>query len=50
MPNLLHLDASIRTENSNSRILSAAFVEEWRRLYPEAGIGTGTSRSIRCHT
>lgn len=37
MPNLLHLDASIRVANSSSRILSAAFAQEWRRLHPEGG-------------
>ncbi len=37
MPNLLHLDASIRAANSSSRVLSAAFAEEWRRLHPDGG-------------
>jgi FMN-dependent NADH-azoreductase len=37
VPNLLHLDASIRATNSSSRTLSAAFVEEWRRLHPQGG-------------
>jgi FMN-dependent NADH-azoreductase len=37
VPNLLHLDASIRTTSSSTRILSAAFAEEWRRRHPDGG-------------
>jgi FMN-dependent NADH-azoreductase len=37
VPNLLHVDASIRRSGSTSRILSAAFAEEWKRHHPGGG-------------
>ena len=37
MPNLLHLDASIRTAGSTSRTLSAAYANEWRQQRPHGG-------------
>jgi FMN-dependent NADH-azoreductase len=35
MPNLLHIDVSPRGDHSISRILSAAFAEEWKSKHPE---------------
>jgi FMN-dependent NADH-azoreductase len=37
LPNLLHLDASIRPAGSSSRTLSAAFAAEWRSAHPDGG-------------
>jgi FMN-dependent NADH-azoreductase len=37
MRNLLHLDTSIRPSGSTSRLLSAAFADEWRRSHPGGG-------------
>jgi FMN-dependent NADH-azoreductase len=37
MRNLLHLDTSIRPSGSTSRLLSAAFADEWRRVHPGGG-------------
>lgn len=37
MPNLLHLDSSIRPAGSTSRALSGAFAEVWRELHPAGG-------------
>jgi FMN-dependent NADH-azoreductase len=37
VPNLLHLDASIRPTGSSSRVLSAAFAQEWQGANPDGG-------------
>jgi FMN-dependent NADH-azoreductase len=37
VPNLLHLDTSIRSVGSASRTLSAAYAAEWRQLDPQGG-------------
>jgi FMN-dependent NADH-azoreductase len=37
MPNLLHLDASIRPTGSVSRDLSSCFAAEWRSAHPDGG-------------
>ncbi|MCP2164973.1 FMN-dependent NADH-azoreductase [Goodfellowiella coeruleoviolacea] len=37
MPNLLHIDASIRGEDSVSQKVTAAFVEHWRAANPGGG-------------
>jgi FMN-dependent NADH-azoreductase len=37
VPNLLHLDSSIRAVGSTSRTLSAAYAAEWRELHPQGG-------------
>lgn len=37
MPQLLHLDASIRTSGSVSRELSGTFADHWRTAHPEGG-------------
>ncbi|KAA2261315.1 NAD(P)H dehydrogenase [Solihabitans fulvus] len=46
MPNLLHLDASIRQEKSVSREVSAAFAAQWREVNPEGGY---TYRDLGLH-
>jgi FMN-dependent NADH-azoreductase len=38
MANLLHLDASPRGERSVSRQLTAAFIEEWKKLHPSDSV------------
>ncbi|HEX3592830.1 MAG TPA: NAD(P)H-dependent oxidoreductase [Pseudonocardiaceae bacterium] len=37
MPQLLHLDASIRTSGSVSRELSGTFADHWRAVHPDGG-------------
>ena len=37
MPNLLHLDTSIRADNSTSRNLSGVYAAEWRQRHPQGG-------------
>lgn len=43
MTHLLHLDSSIRTEGSRSRVLSAHFAERWQEAHPG---GTMTYRDL----
>jgi len=38
MPNLLHLDASMRTDGSRSRALSKHFAEAWSAAHPDGTI------------
>lgn len=37
VPNLLHLDSSIRAVGSTSRTLSAAYAAEWQEQHPQGG-------------
>src|SRR5271170_5482106 len=43
MSHLLHLDSSLRTEGSRSRLLSAHYAERWRTRHPG---GTVTYRDL----
>lgn len=38
MPRLLHIDSSIRSDQSRSRALSAHYAEAWRAAHPEGSV------------